>query len=374
MSEGNRSLTKEAWANVKKNYVHFLPNVFIFFLVSLAVAAMVIALDYAIGSVALLLVPFFFAYQMAYKDREGVTMTGVPSILPRFGSYYSSLNFGSYRLIRNALLSYLIAMIAVSIAGGIATAVVQLDQSFAPAINELLTAIQGNDMNAANDVINSAPFTHIAFGLGIVETAALLLSSLYFFYRAVPVPYVPVNVKNAPANLKTAIFRGGKRMEGSRFEKEYWSLLWPVLPLTVAFFALGTYLGTLLFPLSGNFYDTLAVGMRAGIFGYFLAIIAMGFFAPYFLECLILIQEKEAPNYGKYGYYLLQQNLEFLKATQRMRAEQASDLEKTIKDMENGDDVIDVEAEEKPHGEEHGDDGPSSGGPSVDDYGRSDSH
>ena len=114
MKEHLEKMRKEIFASFRENYVKSLPNIAIFVLVSVAVGALTMALYYVSQQVALLaisflLVPFVFAFQSSYQLRESTTLSGVPSALTRFGSYYSPLNFGSYRLIRNFLWSYVIS-------------------------------------------------------------------------------------------------------------------------------------------------------------------------------------------------------------------------------------------------------------------------
>ena len=114
MKEHLEKMRKEIFASFRENYAKSLPNIAIFVLVSVAVGALTMALYYVSQQVALLaisflLVPFVFAFQSSYQLRESTTLSGVPSALTRFGSYYSPLNFGSYRLIRNFLWSYVIS-------------------------------------------------------------------------------------------------------------------------------------------------------------------------------------------------------------------------------------------------------------------------
>ncbi len=376
MNESLKEMRKGIWDSFRKNYAKSLPNIAIFVLVSLAVGALTMALYYVSGqgallAVSFLLVPFVFAFQSSYQLRESTTLSGVPSALTRFGTYYSPLNFGSYRLIRNFLWSYLISM-AVSYGTVMILVASRLgDPSFAETINSLTEHFALGEMDQVSAILSEEPFSSMIMASAMASMVSYLAFNFYFFFRALPIPYVDGNVKNAPARLKVAIFRGGKRMAGSAFEKQYWYLMWPAFVLAAVFLGLGTYLGYLLFAGIVPGGDPFIVGSLAPLFGFFLAIIPLAFVAPYFFECLLSIQEANGKAYGQYGYSLIRQNLEYLRATERMRQEQASNLEETLKNMEQNDDVIDVEAKEKEAGEE----GASSAEtPSKDDYGRSDSH
>ena len=380
-------MRREIFSSVRKNYAKSLPNIAILVLVSVAVGALTMALYYlfqqaaagqafsgqaAFLAVSFLLVPFVFAFQSSYRMRESTTVSGVPSILTRFGSYYSPLNFGSYRLIRNFLWSYVIYFVVSSMVSTIAAASMATNPAYFDVFKALTDYIAAGQMEEAAALLAEEPFTTIFLASTIASMVAYLASNFYFFFRAVPIPYVDGNIKNAPARLKVAIFRGGKRMAGSSFEKEYWYFMWPAFLIAAVFLGGGTYLGYLLFSKFLPTSDPLIIGGLAPIFGFFVATIVLSFAAPYFFECLLAIQNENAKSYGQYGYNIIRQNLEYLRATEQMRQEQASNLEETLKDMEQqNDDVIDVEAKEK-----EPDDGnrPSSGSPSKDDYGRSDSH
>lgn len=370
-------MRKEIFASFRENYAKSLPNIAIFVLVSVAVGALTMALYYVSQQVALLaisflLVPFVFAFQSSYQLRESTTLSGVPSALTRFGSYYSPLNFGSYRLIRNFLWSYVISTL---ISYGVVMILVLSkmgDPAFAESVKALTDHVAAGQMDEASAILEGEPFRSMIFASALTNMASYLAFNFYFFFRALPIPYVDSSVKNAPARLKVAIFRGGKHMAGSAFEKEYWYFMWPAFVLTALFFAAGTYGGYAIFSSLLPTNDPLMVGSLAPLFGFFVALIPLAFVAPYFFECLLAIQSANSKSYGQYGYSLIRQNLEYLRATERMRQEQASNLEETLKNMqEQNDDVIDVDAKEKDPGDSNG---PSSDAPSKDDYGRSDSH
>ena len=391
-----KALYSRVIKNASRKYVSFLPDIVIFILVAVALGAVSSALslvqtnaffftsaDAALIVIPFLLVPFVFAFQSAYRDGEATTQGGVPSVLARFGLYYSGANFGSYRLVRNFIWSYLLSIVVTYVVGIVLFAVLSSDPANKEAFARFVDAISQEDLTLASSYLDEPPFVGMIYVISFTNIFVMLLFNIYFFLRALPIPYVESNIKNAPARLKVLLFRGGKRASSSHFEREYWILVWPFMAIGAAFLLIGSFIGMAIFGHGSDASSVASAATVAPIFGFYVAAIALSLLAPFLFEAIKTVQEDNREGYVKYGYDVMRQNLEYLKATQRMREEQANSLEEQIRNMQResgqdqgtSDSPIDVEAVEKdPSEDDKHDDTPKGGGPSVDDYGRSDSH
>lgn len=282
-------------------------------------------------SVPFLLVPFFFALEMTLADGHKDSDLSSSRFFGYFGSYYSSSFYGSYRLLRTFLLSYLIAIVGASVISSIYYAVVSsANSALAADFSALYTFISSNDVAGANDLLaNSVPI--ITF-MGVMTISEMACFGLFFvhemgFYGLNP--YLRLTLRGAPSRVANAIFVGSFRSVRPKFRKDYWSSLWMFIPLELAGFALGVYIGTLFPALS---YSQIAV---LGLYG---GLLFMTPFIPYYLNVMALLAKKYQKAFADYSIKWAENTLNQLKQAQQISESDIKLMEKSLSDAKKAQD------------------------------------
>jgi len=340
MSEKTTSLFKKAWDQYVHQAGRVFPTSFNFTMVLVAVLALGLWVSESLYlTVPFIVLPFFFAYQMATDYlRSGNAITN-RQFFSYYGGYFSMPFTGCYRVIRNFLLA-----LAISIGGGVLAALgyyiigSSVSPAFQNSISTLYDLTQNSNVNEVNAFLTSD--LHIIYfynTIALSEGFILFYVFVHLFASYGLNPYLRSVISGASPRACNAIYVGGLRLVRGAFLKDYYRCLWLGSVLLVVGYGAGMGLG---FLWSGS-ADVLSVCGLAG------AALLLSFYIPYYFNVVSLLADKYHNSFADYSIKMAQLTLNELQKAQKLSEQEAADLEKTIDSAKKAKDEKDNDDENK---------------------------
>lgn len=317
------SISQKAWALYSQQAKRVFPTSFNFTMILIVVLALAMWIPESLYiSIPFLVVPFFFAYQMAVSYlRKGTDITN-RQFFAYYGAYFGMPFTGCYRVIRNALLSFLWAMLA-SFAVAIFYYAIgsAVSSSFKDSLAQLSTLIQENSITEINDFLSkNTDMVYFYNAISLSESFVLFYSFFHYLASYGLNPYLRSVIVGASPRVCNAIYVGGLRMVRGAFLKDYYSSLWLGVLLLAFGYAGGAGLALLFTGSSG------VIGV-CGIAG---AALLISFYIPYYFNVVSLLADKYHNSFADYSIKMAQLTLDELQKAQKLSEQETADLEKTI--------------------------------------------
>lgn len=359
--EKNNNVTKEsilktAFKEYPKTLKKLLPWLINFLFVVVAALALAFLSPLSLFlSVPLAIIPFFFAIQLS--DSYVHIKNDLDN--KRFGaylkSYFSPVSFGCYRIVRSALFSLLISIGAAFVFGFLYIEISILNGvDMNGVLNEFMELYQANDIDGLNALLNSEPLLSMITWTGVIESISFALSFLFHLYRYGILSYFHFSLQGADARSVNAFYKASLRSTRTRgYNKDYFSIIWPMLLLSVISLGLGTYFGYLLTTIesvseffnNNAYFQSSQLISLTGILTMFLFVI---FFLPYYFDSMILLYQKYELSFGQAALEYAQEAINQLKQTEQFSKEEREEIEKNLENLKKQqEDLANKEKEEK---------------------------
>jgi hypothetical protein len=322
MTETSPSLSRTAWALVKKEIGKIWPTGLNVLFITIAILAVALWQPLTLYfTVPFFFLSFLFAYQLSVSYIHKGSEMGNRQFLSFYSAYFRMPFLGSYRVIRNALFSFLY-----SLAFGLVTAFVYYLIAFnvSPAFqndwSQLMSYVNQQQADAVNSLLSTSQAL-LSFQTAVALAEGIAFFFAFFFYVAFYglSPYLRSIIMGASPRICNAIFVGGIR-KARGFWQDYFKSLWPLLLTEVVGFSLGVLVAYFL----SKDYNYWLMGGMSG------ALLFLMPFLPYYFEVAGLLMDKYRRSFSDYSITLAQQTLQRLEETKQMSEEEAQEIKKTI--------------------------------------------
>lgn len=320
---GPNSIAQEAWALYQKQAKSLLPTAFNFTMITLVVFALGIFWPETLYlTVPFLLIPFFFAYQMASSSLRRGKNVGGNEFLRFYAAYYQTPFLGCYRVIWHAVLSFfwgLAAMFAVGLLTYYTAYAVNPD--FQSAVMDLANYVQSHTMDeVVTYMAASQPIALFQNAMTLVDEGVFFYFFLHYIASYGLAPYLRSAIAGANSRVANEIYVGGLRSIHPSFWKDYYRALWPAIPLIVIGYGAGM----------GIAFLTPAEAIQISAAGAAGAILFLLPFLPYYFNVVGLLIEKYHGNFVSYSLKMAQNTLAELEEAKKLSEEEAASLRKSI--------------------------------------------
>lgn len=323
MSEKTTSLSKKAWDLYAHQAGKVFPTSFNFTMVLIAVLALGLWVSQSLYlTVPFIVLPFFFAYQMATDYlRRGNAITN-RQFFSYYGGYFSMPFTGCYRVIRNFLLA-----LAISLLGGILVGLTyyliasSVSPAFQNSISTLYDLTQNSNVGEVNNfLLSDLHLVYFYNTIALSEGFILFYAFIHLLAGYGLNPYLRSIISGASPRVCNAIYAGGLRLVRGAFLKDYYRCLWLGCVLLLVGYGAGMGLG---FLWSGS-ANVLGVCGLAG------AALLVSFYIPYYFNVVSLLADKYHASFADYSIQMAQSTLAELEKNRKLSEQEAADLEKTI--------------------------------------------
>jgi hypothetical protein len=323
MTEKKASLSSQAWSLYAHQAKKVFPTAFNFTMILIAVLALGVWVNESVYlTVPLIVLPFFFAYQMATDYLQKGSAITNRQFFAYYGGYFSMPFTGCYRVIRNFLFALLYSIGGAFLIGiayyAIANAVSPSFQSSIQALSDLLQNSNVNDINA---YLESAPdLVYFYTTIGLSENAIFFYVFFHFIASYGLNPYLRSVISGASPRVCNAIYVGGIRLVRGAFWKDYYGALWLGTILLFVGYGAGVGVG-FLFSGSASFL---------GICGFAGAALLLSFYLPYYFNVVSLLADKYHATFADYSIQMAEMTLKELEKSRKLTDEEAAGLQRSI--------------------------------------------
>lgn len=334
------SISQNAFRSYGKTLTKMFPWLLNFFFISIAVLAIGFLASYSfVLTVPLVIIPFFFALQMATaythvkNDMDGRRFYGY------YRTYFTPMAFGSYRVIRSSLISALIALV-VSILFGVFYVLIgdATGMGISNALNRFMEAYYDNDLNSATALLSEEPIASFMLWLAVVEIGAFLLSFVFHMMRYGIVVAFHISMPGANSRTVNAIYRGALRSSRTKgYNKDYFAAMWPLFILALTGFSLGVYLSYLIvriepivqFLNSSSYFSASNLIWTGGALVMVLFLLPL---LPYYFNVINFLFEKYQVAFAQFSVDYATNALNQLKIAKELTEEEQKEIEKSLEE------------------------------------------
>ena len=323
------------------------------FLLSYVGAGTVLLTLLILGAVV---VPFFFSAVVCSFLEKGGRTIGAKDYFRTAGLYYTPSFFGSFRILRSILFSFLVSIIVYFV---FSVFYVSLSRYFDPNlmsdVDQLYAYLGVGDAEAASkfltDSLSIRSFSRIS---SFAMDAGFTLSFMFFLGRYTIMVFIRDAMVTPDSRIVNAAYKEALRSKARGYNSDFLKATWWVYLILLLFYAGGAITGYLL--LQENAY----VGILMNLVGVGFMLIPLTILIPYYVLAMdnLFLKHKEA--FVKATIDLARRAFEELKYMNQIGEEDAKKYEEALKEAEDnlmkGDqnpDVYDAEASEKDPGEEN---------------------
>ena len=307
-----------------------------------------------IGSIVL---PFYFSVLVcSFLEEEGRTI-GAKDYFRTAGLYFSPSFFGSFRILRNVLIS-----LAVSLGTYFLFSVFYVtfsrffDPNLTEEVDKLYTLLASGDAAAANkfllDSVSLSTFSKLgAFAMD----AGFILPLIYLLGRTSFLVFMRDAMLTPDSRIVNSAYKEALRGKGRGYNKDFFKATWWVYVLLLVFYVGGVVTGYFL--LKDNPY----IGILMNLVGVGFMMIPLAVTIPYYRLVMTLLFKKYKRVFVEASLDLARRAFEELKYANQIGEEDAKKYEEALKQAEeslmwdNTDDlsVYDAEATVKDHEEDN---------------------
>lgn len=280
------NVTKEARKNFPSLLKRSAPFLGLFFLIVVLVWLIDYVLSY-VGAgtifitvliVGALIVPFYFATLISSYLEENGRPIGAKDYFRTAGMYFSPTFFGSFRILKAALISLLVSigtyLLFTIVYGSLS---LTFDPQFAADIDALTPLIYGGDIEAANNLIaNSESMLTYSRFAAFATDAGFILPFFYLISRSSITVFIRDFLPTPGSSAINASYKEALRNGARGYDADYFKATWWIYLSLLAFYAAGVVTGYFL--LEGHPY----IGILMNLVGIGFMIIPLVFLLPYF--------------------------------------------------------------------------------------------
>lgn len=343
-----------------KTLKKLLPWLINFIFVVIAVLALSFLTPFSLFfTIPLAVIPFFFALQVSDSYIHLKDDLDNKRFAAYLKSYFLPVNFGCFRIVRSALFSLLISF-GVAFLFGFAYVEISLlnGVDMNAVLNTFLEAYQAGDIEGMNAILNSEPMLSLMTWTGVVESVSFALSFLFHIYHYGVLAYFHFSIQGVDARTVNAFYKAALRSTRTKgYNKDYFSVIWPMLLLSVLSLGLGIYFGYLLttiesvslfFQNNSYFQSNQLISLTAVL----TMLLFVTFILPYYFDSMILLYQKYELSFGQAALEFAQETINQLKQTEQLSKEEREEIEKNLSSLKKQQEDLDnKEKEEKKQGD-----------------------
>lgn len=318
------SIAAQARSLYRTGAKKLFPTAFNFSMVALIV--FVLGVFYPVTlylTIPLILLPFFFAFQMSASYLRRGDEIVPQQLLHYVGSYFRMPSFGCYRVIRNALWSWLWAILGGVVVASLGYSILlSVSSDFASAVEQLSSYLYANQLDEATTLINSSSVLQSFYLIMNISEITVFVCSFFHLQSFFGInPYIRLVIRGTSPRIANTIFTGGIKTVRKPFWRDYFSSLWLGDVLFLIGFAGGTVGGYFLFQ------NDISRGVA---FGLGIAMALLLAYIPYYFNVVSLLAEKYRAAFANYSITYAERMLQELQQAQRLSEEEAAALRKSI--------------------------------------------
>ena len=360
----NESILATSFKEYPKTLKKLLPWLINFIFVVIAVLALSFLTPFSLFfTIPLAVIPFFFALQVSDSYIHLKDDLDNKRFAAYLKSYFLPVNFGCFRIVRSALFSLLISF-GVAFLFGFAYVEISLlnGMDLNAILNTFLEAYQAGDIEGMNAILNSEPMLSLMTWTGVVESVSFALSFLFHIYRYGVLAYFHFSIQGVDARTVNAFYKAALRSTRTKgYNKDYFSVIWPMLLLSVLSLGLGIYFGYLLttiesvslfFQNNSYFQNNQLISLTAVL----TMLLFVALFLPYYFDSMILLYQKYELSFGQAALEFAQETINQLKQTEQLSKEEREEIEKNLSSLKKQQEDLDNKEKEEKKQDDSSDD------------------
>jgi len=303
-----------------------------------------------------IVVPFYFAAIVCSYLEKGGRTTKAGDYFKTAGLYYTPSFFGSFRILRSVLFSFLASLGAYFL---FSIFYVSLSKYFDPNlltdVDTLYAYLGAGDTEAASKfLMDSASLNMFSRMSSFAMDAGFTLSFMYFLGRYTIMVFMRDAMVTPDSRIVNAAYKEALRSKARGYNSDFFKATWWVYLILLIFYAGGAVTGYLL--LKENDY----VGILMNLVGLGFMVVPLTILIPYYVLAMDLLFLKHKEAFVKATIDLARRAFEELKYMNQIGEEDAKKYEEALKEAEDSlmkgpqnPDVFDAEATEKDPDEEN---------------------
>lgn len=302
-----------------------------------------------------IVVPFYFAAIVCSYLEKGGRTTKAGDYFKTAGLYYTPSFFGSFRILRSILFSFLVSLVVYFIFSFFyATFSKYFDPNLVNDIDQFYVYLMSGDTEAASKFLtDSVSITTFSRMASFAMDAGFTLSFMYFLGRYTIMVFIRDAMVTPDSRIVNAAYKEALKYRTKGYNSDFFKATWWVYLILLVFYAGGAVTGYFL--LMENAY----VGILMNLVGLGFMIIPLTILIPYYVLAMdfLFIKHKEA--FVKATIDLARRAFEELKYMNQIGEEDAKKYEEALKEAEDSlmkgpqnPDVFDAEATEKDRDED----------------------
>lgn len=304
-----------------------------------------------------LIIPFYFATLICSYLEENGRSIAAKDYFRTVGLYFSPTFFGSFRVLKAALISLLFSIgtyLLFSVVYGSLS--LTFDPAFAEDIDAFTSLVYSGDVEAANNFLtNSVSLNTYSRFASFAMDAGFILPFFYLISRASITVFIRDFLPTPDSRAINAAYKEALRSGAMGYDSDFFKATWWVYLTLILFYAGGVVTGYFL--LEGHPY----IGILMNLVGIGFMIVPLVFLLPYFALVLDNLFKKYKKGFGKAIVDIARRVFEQFKYSNQISEEDAQKYEEELKQAEeailngtvNNPDVFDAEATEKDPGEDN---------------------
>ena len=294
-----------------------------------------------------LVLPFYFATLIcSYLEKNGRPIAA-KDYFRSAGMYFTPTFFGSFRILKAALISLLFSMgtyLIFSVVYGSLS--LNFDPAFAKDIDTLTSFVYSGDVEAANNFLaNSTSLLTYSRFASFAMDAGFILPFFYLISRASITVFIRDFLPTPDSRAINAAYKEALRSGAMGYDSDFFKSTWWVYLTLIVFYAAGAVTGYFL--LEGHPY----IGILMNLVGVGFMIIPLVFLLPYFVLVLDNLFKKYKKGFARAIVDIARRVFEQFKYSNQISEEEAQKYEEELKQAEeailngaiNNPDVYDAE-------------------------------
>ncbi|MBR6225987.1 MAG: hypothetical protein IKQ78_02115 [Bacilli bacterium] len=297
--------------------------------------------------VGALILPFYFASLICSYLEANDRPVAAKVYFKTAGMYFSPTFFGSFRILKAALISLLMSIVAYILFSIVYLNVSSLfDPTLMADVETVYSYVLAGDAEAANNFLqNSVPLMTYSRFAAFATDAGFIIPFLYLLSRASITVFIRDFMPTPDSRTINAAYKEALRGGSYGYDRDYFKSTWWVYLILLAFYAGGTVAGYFL--LEGHPY----IGILMNLVGVGFMIVPLVILLPYFVLVLDNLFKKYKTGFAKAVVDIARRVFEQYKYANQISEEEAAKYEEALKQAEesimngtiNNPDVYDAE-------------------------------
>lgn len=333
------NLKEEVISLYKSQFVDNLPITFGFSILIIATLAIGVFFPYALYIIIpLFILPLSFAYTLSISDGHKKGDLSNKRTVTYFISYFHAPFYGSYRVIKNFLLSLVFTIIFSIIYYFVLAAIFMNSvQGFTDSLNTFSKLFYEYDYNTMFDFINNNEAFLLFLNIFVLGTSEFFF--INFFLRILNYslnPFFRASFNNVPTQVLNYVFTKSIRAKRKEFLLDLFKTTWWLFLLFLVFNVIGIVIGWLFLL---NYISVTGVV----VFGLTLGFISVTPFLSYYVCLLNLLNKKYQSNFINSYIKTVEETFLMAKDANELSEEESNFIENEIEKSKQKRDEIEKE-------------------------------